>query len=103
MKGMAISPLFAFHLVSPSTLFSLLRSPRQPFIMRSGSLFVLVSAVVRSFPAGAVPIPPLSDQPTVGLCRRTTVAVLGAGVAGVIAAQTLHNNSIEDFVIIDRN
>ncbi|KAH8884198.1 amine oxidase [Thozetella sp. PMI_491] len=36
-------------------------------------------------------------------CRKTSVAVLGAGVAGIIAAQALHNNSIEDFVIIDRN
>ncbi|KAF4312532.1 Amine oxidase [Botryosphaeria dothidea] len=36
-------------------------------------------------------------------CRRTTVAVLGAGVAGITAAQALSNQSISDFVIIDRN
>lgn len=36
-------------------------------------------------------------------CRSTQVAILGAGVAGITAAQALHNASIEDFVIIDRN
>lgn len=29
--------------------------------------------------------------------------VLGAGMAGITAAQTLHNASIEDFVIVDVN
>ncbi|KAL1630969.1 hypothetical protein SLS56_004643 [Neofusicoccum ribis] len=36
-------------------------------------------------------------------CRKTTVAVLGAGVAGITAAQALSNQSISDFVIVDRN
>ncbi|KAI1213152.1 putative flavin-containing polyamine oxidase [Annulohypoxylon truncatum] len=36
-------------------------------------------------------------------CRKTTVAVLGAGVAGITAAQALSNASVSDFLIIDRN
>ncbi|KAI1435154.1 amine oxidase [Xylaria sp. CBS 124048] len=36
-------------------------------------------------------------------CRRTKVAILGAGTAGITAAQTLVNASITDFIIVDRN
>jgi polyamine oxidase len=36
-------------------------------------------------------------------CKKTKVAVLGAGVAGIAAAQVLHNASISDFLIIDVN
>ncbi|KAI1085437.1 amine oxidase [Whalleya microplaca] len=36
-------------------------------------------------------------------CRKTTVAILGAGVAGITAAQALSNASISDFVIVERN
>ncbi|KAI1777977.1 amine oxidase [Hypoxylon cercidicola] len=36
-------------------------------------------------------------------CRKTTVAVLGAGVAGITAAQALSNASISDFLIVERN
>ncbi|KAF4982180.1 hypothetical protein FZEAL_2157 [Fusarium zealandicum] len=34
-------------------------------------------------------------------CKKTKVAVLGAGVAGITAAQTLSNASIDDFLIIE--
>lgn len=36
-------------------------------------------------------------------CRRTQVAILGAGVAGITIAWALHNASMEDFVIVERN
>ncbi|KAI1460550.1 putative flavin-containing polyamine oxidase [Annulohypoxylon moriforme] len=36
-------------------------------------------------------------------CRKTTVAVLGAGVAGITAAQALSNASVSDFLIVERN
>lgn len=36
-------------------------------------------------------------------CRKTTVAILGAGVAGITAAQALSNASVSDFLIVDRN
>lgn len=36
-------------------------------------------------------------------CRKTQVAVLGAGVAGITTAQALSNASITDFLIVDRN
>lgn len=38
-----------------------------------------------------------------GSCRKTEVAILGAGVAGLTSAQALHNASISDFLIIERN
>ncbi|KAH7034222.1 hypothetical protein B0J12DRAFT_703604 [Macrophomina phaseolina] len=49
--------------------------------------------------SAAVRHPRADDQQ----CRKTTVAVLGAGVAGITAAQALSNQSITDFLIIDRN
>lgn len=36
-------------------------------------------------------------------CQKTRVAILGAGVSGITAAQALSNASISDFVIVDRN
>ncbi|PYH70925.1 polyamine oxidase [Aspergillus vadensis CBS 113365] len=34
-------------------------------------------------------------------CTETEVAILGAGVAGVTAAETLHNNGVEDFIVLE--
>ncbi|KAF5972108.1 n1-acetylpolyamine oxidase [Fusarium coicis] len=36
-------------------------------------------------------------------CTKAKVAILGAGVAGITAAQTLHNASIHDFVSLEHN
>ncbi|KAG5978972.1 hypothetical protein E4U55_005705 [Claviceps digitariae] len=36
-------------------------------------------------------------------CKKTTVAILGGGMAGITAAQALSNNSITDFIIIEYN
>ncbi|KAH6884599.1 hypothetical protein B0T10DRAFT_462929 [Thelonectria olida] len=36
-------------------------------------------------------------------CRKTKVAILGAGVSGITAAQALSNASVSDFLIVDRN
>ena len=36
-------------------------------------------------------------------CRKTEVAILGAGITGITAAQALTNSSITDFIIVDRN
>lgn len=36
-------------------------------------------------------------------CRKTQVAILGAGTAGITAAQALSNASVTDFVIIEYN
>ncbi|KAI1102605.1 putative flavin-containing polyamine oxidase [Jackrogersella minutella] len=36
-------------------------------------------------------------------CRKTKVAILGAGVAGITAAQALSNASVSDFLIVERN
>ncbi|RAK89273.1 polyamine oxidase [Aspergillus costaricaensis CBS 115574] len=34
-------------------------------------------------------------------CTETEVVILGAGVAGVTAAETLHNNGVEDFIVLE--
>lgn len=44
-----------------------------------------------------------NDNQTASTCRKTKVAILGAGVAGISAAQALSNASITDFLVIDRN
>ncbi|KAI8932465.1 hypothetical protein NX059_010650 [Plenodomus lindquistii] len=36
-------------------------------------------------------------------CRRTKVAIIGAGVAGITAAQALSNQSVTDFLILEYN
>ncbi|KUL90485.1 hypothetical protein ZTR_00035 [Talaromyces verruculosus] len=36
-------------------------------------------------------------------CEKTTVAILGAGTAGITAAQTLSNSSVHDFIIFEYN
>lgn len=36
-------------------------------------------------------------------CRQAEVVILGAGVAGITAAQALANHSVADFVILERN
>lgn len=36
-------------------------------------------------------------------CTNTKVVILGAGMAGITAAQTLHNSSITDFIIVEYN
>lgn len=41
--------------------------------------------------------------PLNGACKKTKVAILGAGVAGITAGQALHNNSLSDFLIVETN
>ncbi|KAE8396166.1 amine oxidase [Aspergillus alliaceus] len=36
-----------------------------------------------------------------GTCKKTTVAILGAGISGISAAQTLSNASMHDFLILE--
>ncbi|CAG9997015.1 unnamed protein product [Clonostachys byssicola] len=50
--------------------------------------------------AAAIPKQPRDDTK---ICRKTKVAVLGAGVAGITAAQALTNASVTDFIIVERN
>ncbi|KAK7924030.1 hypothetical protein PG985_006084 [Apiospora marii] len=58
----------------------------------------LLSSLAQLFqPAGCAAIP--RD----GECRKTKVAILGAGVAGITAAQALSNASMGDFLIVERN
>ncbi|KAK8055959.1 hypothetical protein PG993_001186 [Apiospora rasikravindrae] len=58
---------------------------------------VLFSLVHFFRPAGSAVIP-RDDE-----CRKTKVAILGAGVAGITAAQALSNASVTDFLIVERN
>ncbi|ORY08078.1 hypothetical protein BCR34DRAFT_488952, partial [Clohesyomyces aquaticus] len=52
---------------------------------------------------GAVAAPAFQQRGYNGTCRRTTVAILGGGVAGITAAQALSNQSITDFLIVEYN
>ena len=57
-------------------------------------------SLLLSVPVLSSPITPKRQSSE---CRRTKVLVLGGGVAGITAAQTLSNNSINDFVIVEYN
>lgn len=61
---------------------------------------LIISLASRSVHAKA--IPKYESEPEANpTCRRTTVAVLGAGIAGITTAQALHNQSITDFLIVE--
>ncbi|KAI1114616.1 amine oxidase [Nemania sp. NC0429] len=56
------------------------------------------------FGAYLVAAVPVADQAShTSQCRKTKVAILGAGVAGITAAQALVNASVTDFIIVERN
>ncbi|KAJ5825376.1 hypothetical protein N7474_002514 [Penicillium riverlandense] len=56
-------------------------------------------AAALALPCVSASIPkPRGDTAT---CTKTTVAILGGGMAGVAAAKALSNNSIHDFVIVE--
>ncbi|CAK7225626.1 polyamine oxidase1, flavin-containing amine oxidoreductase [Sporothrix eucalyptigena] len=67
--------------------------------MHSLARFATLLAAASSAAGLAVPL----EQRSTGTCRKTKVAVIGAGVAGVTAAQALHNASISDFLLVERN
>ncbi|ROW11962.1 hypothetical protein VPNG_05233 [Cytospora leucostoma] len=73
--------------------------------MRSSGLLAsaLACAVSPSLVLAAPQFSRRTDNDTTSACRRTKVAILGAGVSGITAAQALHNASVTDFIIIDRN
>src|SRR5438045_3269473 len=68
-----------------------------PTLSSIGLLLVLSTLDLLSMVGGA-PTPASN-----GNCRKTKVAILGAGMAGITAAQTLHNHSITDFIIVEYN
>lgn len=71
---------------------------------RAAALLLLLS-----WAAAALAAPPHSQPPpkprssSTTTCRKTEVAILGAGVAGITAAQALANASVADFLIVERN
>ncbi|KAI1326643.1 amine oxidase [Xylariaceae sp. FL0255] len=66
-----------------------------------GSTSQLIVACCALGGVAASPTPESESYST--SCRKTKVAILGAGAAGITAAQTLTNASITDFLIVDRN
>lgn len=46
---------------------------------------------------------PVKSQVSIGQCRKTKVVVLGAGLAGIMAAQSLANARIQDFIVVEYN
>ncbi|ROV97384.1 hypothetical protein VMCG_06919 [Cytospora schulzeri] len=73
--------------------------------MRSSTLLAnaLAWTVSSSLVLAAPSVSRRNDNHTTSTCRQTKVAILGAGVAGITAAQALSNASIADFLIIERN
>ncbi|GJN82871.1 flavin containing polyamine oxidase [Purpureocillium lilacinum] len=67
-------------------------------MLSKSSLCVLAAAAALCDRAGAAVA---GGENKHGACRKTSVAILGGGMAGVTAAQALHNASISDFVIIE--
>jgi polyamine oxidase len=60
-------------------------------------LLLLFSGLSQSSPTGLGS----SDAPSIYEPKHHKVLILGGGVAGVIAARTLHQNGIDDFVIVE--
>ncbi|KAI9847728.1 MAG: hypothetical protein M1837_001976 [Sclerophora amabilis] len=71
---------------------------------RSGLSLVLAWSALR-YVSAASPLdgPPISSSGPSDNCRKTKVAILGAGTAGITAGQALANQSIDDFVIVEYN
>ena len=59
-------------------------------------LLLLVSSLSQCSPTGSE-----SGAPSISEPNHHKVLILGGGVAGVIAARTLHQNGIDDFVIVE--
>jgi polyamine oxidase len=65
------------------------------------ALLSLFALGVELHPVNAVVIPkPPRDTQT---CRKTKVAVLGAGISGITAAKALSNANVTDFLILEHN
>lgn len=90
----------AFFTSSPphSPPLTAVTPPTMPSL-KPAALFSLTAAALASSAA----LPRLDSEDQQQQCRRTQVAIIGAGVAGITAAWALHNASVDDFVIVDRN
>ncbi|KID75709.1 Polyamine oxidase 1 [Metarhizium brunneum] len=67
-------------------------------LQHSTALFAIAAVAIPSAHAHVA-----KSAPKDATCRKTSVAILGGGMAGITAAQALSNNSITDFVIIEYN
>ena len=61
---------------------------------------LILCSLLLFVPVSSTPITPKRQSSE---CRKTKVLVLGGGLAGITAAQTLANNSINDFIIVEYN
>ncbi|MCJ1415425.1 hypothetical protein MMC32_001757 [Xylographa parallela] len=64
---------------------------------------LLLALAVPLRPGHASPLHQQARDAVSPTCKRTTVAVLGAGTAGITAAQALTNASVHDFLIVEYN
>lgn len=61
---------------------------------------LLVCSLLFLVPVLSTPVTPKRQSSE---CRRTKVLILGGGLAGITAAQTLSNSSVDDFIIVEYN
>ncbi|KAF1936938.1 polyamine oxidase [Clathrospora elynae] len=66
--------------------------------MALGKALLLAASLI---PALSFAAPTLHGREYNSTCRKTTVAIIGAGVAGITAAQALSNQSVTDFLILE--
>ena len=66
----------------------------------SGWLQLLLSLFLPGLIHYAVAVP-VRSTPSISASKHHKVLILGGGVTGVIAARTLHQNGIDDFLIVE--
>ena len=68
------------------------------FNMGLAKALLLTICLVRTLASAA---PTLHERNYNSTCRKTAVAIIGGGVAGITAAQALANQSVTDFLILE--
>jgi polyamine oxidase len=90
-----------YHVVSPqlNEISSASQSLTMHTVSATRTAIVLFTGFQLAF---ATPLKSRSS-PAPSTCKKTSVVVLGAGTAGITAAQAMSNASMTDFIIVDVN
>ena len=79
-----------------------LRDPRACPIMKFSTIH-FITALAASALVNCTPFHKRNATNSTSTCRKTKAAILGAGTAGITAAQALANASVTDFLIVEYN